>query len=200
MHNRLMTPADILHYSAFTTSPEGGNPAGVVLDAASLKDSDVQAIAADVGYSETAFITHASESDLRVRYFAPEGEVDFCGHATIATPAALAERHGSQDYAFNTNIGKVDVRSDVDAGRAIGSFDISEVSRHPLDENDLELLLDLLGWSNEYLHPDYPPAIGFNGNRHPILVTDDRARLSSLDYDFSVLQEVSRERRWTRCN
>ena len=48
---------EILRYAAFTERPEGGNPAGVVLDASGLDDAAMQAIAADVGYSETAFVT-----------------------------------------------------------------------------------------------------------------------------------------------
>lgn len=44
----------ILRYSAFTTRPEGGNPAGVVLDARGLDDEQMQKIATSVGYSETA--------------------------------------------------------------------------------------------------------------------------------------------------
>ena len=42
-------PPEILRYAAFTSTPEGGNPAGVVLDAAALDDTDMQRIAAEVG-------------------------------------------------------------------------------------------------------------------------------------------------------
>ena len=55
-----MTPA-VLRYSAFTTDPSGGNPAGVVLDARGLSDDAMQRIAADVGYSETAFLLPRAE-------------------------------------------------------------------------------------------------------------------------------------------
>ena len=48
---------EILRLAAFTDTPEGGNPAGVVLDATALDGAAMQAIAADVGYSETAFLT-----------------------------------------------------------------------------------------------------------------------------------------------
>src|SRR3954454_11540282 len=86
---------EILRYAAFTEDPSGGNPAGVVLDASSLDASAMQAIAADVGYSETAFVT-ADHGDgrLSVRYFSPLAEVPFCGHATIATGVAWGERRG----------------------------------------------------------------------------------------------------------
>ena len=65
-----MTPA-VLRYSAFTTDPSGGNPAGVVLDARGLPDAAMQRIAADVGYSETAFLLPRADGELDVRYFSP---------------------------------------------------------------------------------------------------------------------------------
>lgn len=191
-----MISPEVLRYAAFTTSPTGGNPAGVVLDALHLDDADMQAIAADVGYSETAFVTGSPGSDLRVRFFAPESEVDFCGHATIATAAALTERHGARDYIFRTNIGAVDVSGDVEDGTATGSFLISEVGQRPLDDDDRALLLELLGWNREDLHQDLPPAIGDSGNLHPVLVAARRMRLDALEYDFDALQSLCRARGW----
>ena len=60
-----------------------------MLDAAGLDDAAMLAIAAEVGYSETAFLTAADGGRLAVRYFSPLAEVPFCGHATIATGVAL---------------------------------------------------------------------------------------------------------------
>lgn len=76
---------------AFTTRPFGGNPAGVVLvdDAQFPADQVMQQIAAEFRYSETAFVRRDGEADFTVRYFTPCGEVDLCGHATIATFGVL---------------------------------------------------------------------------------------------------------------
>ena len=88
-----MTAPDILRYAAFTTQPGGGNPAGVVLDAATLTDAEMQQIAIDVDDAETAFVTGATgDGAVAVRYFSPVAEMPFCGHATVATAIALAER------------------------------------------------------------------------------------------------------------
>ena len=100
---------EILRYAAFTDTPEGGNPAGVVLDASGLGDAEMQAIAADVGYSETAFVTAADDHDLTVRYFSPLAEVPFCGHATIATGVAWGERNGDGLLRLTTPAGLVEV-------------------------------------------------------------------------------------------
>lgn len=84
----MTTHPHVRRYAAFSDDPTGGNPAGVVLEAAHLTEERLQQVAAEVGYSETAFVTGPIERDgsgaIPIRYFAPEGEVDFCGHATIA--------------------------------------------------------------------------------------------------------------------
>ena len=82
-------------YSAFSDQPGGGNPAGVVLDATGLDADAMQAIATEVGYSETAFLVRRDgPAAFAVRYFSPLAEVPFCGHATVATGVALARRDG----------------------------------------------------------------------------------------------------------
>src|SRR3954470_10828383 len=99
----------ILRYTAFTDIPEGGNPAGVVLDASTLSEGDMQRIAAELGYSESAFVTTRGDGAYDVRYFSPAMEVPFCGHATIATAVALAERDGTGPLIFHTQAGTVPV-------------------------------------------------------------------------------------------
>src|SRR3954468_18299440 len=85
----------VLHYSAFTsalaTDERTGNPAGVVLDADDLTDDERLGPAAALGYSQTAFVQRPGpDGARRLRYFSPQAEVDFCGHATMAAAVALA--------------------------------------------------------------------------------------------------------------
>ncbi len=78
---------------AFATTPFSGNPAGVVLDASGLTDTEMQRIAAEMHVSETAFLLPpmGGAATFRLRWFTPVREVAFCGHATIATVHALVE-------------------------------------------------------------------------------------------------------------
>lgn len=77
--------ADLYRLSSFPKGDIGGNPAGVVLDADLLSDAEMQEIATEVNYSETAFVSNSTVADFKVRFFTPVNEVDLCGHATIAT-------------------------------------------------------------------------------------------------------------------
>ena len=81
---------------AFTDRPFGGNPAGVVLlDGDTFPTEELMVhIAAELRYSETAFVRRDSDSEYTVRYFTPKAEVELCGHATIATFAMLHHENG----------------------------------------------------------------------------------------------------------
>jgi PhzF family phenazine biosynthesis protein len=84
----------LLRLTAFTTRPEGGNPAGVWIGDHHPDDGTMQRIAADVGFSETAFVAPARGERRDGRYVSPLAEVPVCGHATIAAAVALGEREG----------------------------------------------------------------------------------------------------------
>jgi len=76
--------------NAFAKTKEGGNAAGVVINADSLSEKEMGKIAAILGFSETAFLLRSDAADFRVRFFAPKEEVDLCGHATIAAFHTMA--------------------------------------------------------------------------------------------------------------
>jgi PhzF family phenazine biosynthesis protein len=183
-----MTSPAILRYTAFTDSPEGGNPAGVVLDAGTLSDERMQAIAAELGYSETAFATAREDGGYDVRYFSPEAEVPFCGHATIATGVALAERDGPGVLSFHTRAGEVPVATSGTNGAVTAT--LTSVGPHvePAPQQLLDEALVALRWSAEDIDPALPPRLSYAGARHLILSAATRERLADLDYDFEALK------------
>jgi PhzF family phenazine biosynthesis protein len=190
----------ILRYTAFTTDPSGGNPAGVVLDATGLGDDAMRAVAADLGYSETAFLTARDERRRRftVRYFSPLAEVAFCGHATVATAVALAERLGPGPLVFDTPVGEVPVDTDTGADGAVRATLTSvPTSSRPADPAELDAALAALGWRPEDLDPALPPRVAFGGVHHLVLAAATRGRLADLDYDFDALAALMRAAGWT---
>lgn len=92
---------------AFTTKPNTGNRAGVVLGADHLTTQEMQDIAAFAGYSETAFVLSPKDQshDIHVRYFTPTHEVPICGHATIATHFLRATTGHQSDYPLIAKTG-----------------------------------------------------------------------------------------------
>jgi PhzF family phenazine biosynthesis protein len=184
---------EALRYTAFSTDPAGGNPAGVVLDASELTDDDMLRIAKEVGYSETAFLTRTADRTYRVRYFSPLAEVDFCGHATIATSVALAERIGAGPLVFRTNTGDVAVET------APGTATLTSVAPHsrPATATEITDTLRALRWQETDLDPAFPVRVAYAGNDHLMLAAATRTRLATLDYDFDALGSIMRAAGWT---
>ena len=189
----MMPVMDVLRYVAFSDRPDGGNPAGVVLDASGLSDERMLEIAAEVGYSETAFLDGDD-----IRYFSPLAEVPFCGHATIATAVALAERDGPGERVLNTVGGPVPVitRRD-DQGRLTAT--LTSVTPHvdQVDAADVDEVLAALRWRRDDLDPALPPAIGYVGGYYLVLPVRTRERLADLAYDFDRLGAIMAARDWT---
>ncbi|AUG77669.1 phenazine biosynthesis protein PhzF [Kitasatospora sp. MMS16-BH015] len=183
------TAPEILRYVAFSTDPAGGNPAGVVPAAGGLDDATQLAIAAELGYSETAFLTPAGpEREYAVRYFSPLTEVPFCGHATVAAAVALADRIGAGRLLFRTKAGEVPVEVAPGPG---GALEATLTSVEPKVEEigaaELAEALAALGWAAEELDAALPPRIAYAGARHLVLAAATRERLADLAYDFDRL-------------
>jgi PhzF family phenazine biosynthesis protein len=191
------TPA-VLRYAAFTEQGAGGNPAGVVLDARGLDDVERLAIAAEVGYSETAFVEpSAAHGEYRVRYFSPQAEVAFCGHATIAAAVALAECRGPGQLRFDTLAGPVPVATQVGETGATATLTSVPTRTRPAQDEELARALRALRWDRHDLDARYPAHVAYAGNEHLILALRERDRLAELDYDYPALAALMAERAWT---
>lgn len=100
---------------AFTDQVFGGNPAGVVLLEAGMEfpsDELMRKTAAELRYSETAFIRTINEKEFNIRYFTPAAEVDLCGHATIASFCALQQDdmiNSGESFINDTLAGRLNI-------------------------------------------------------------------------------------------
>lgn len=185
-------PSDVQVHrlAAFTDDPGGGNPAGVVLTDEALTDDRMQRIAAEVGYSETAFLTPRGDGDrdVAIRYFAPSAEVAFCGHATIAAAVWMGTRSGTGTFTFHTVVGPVPVTVEADHGALLATLTSVPPRVDPAPPQLTDVVLGLCGLAPDRLDTRYRPAIAFAGARHLVLVVRDRDDLARLAYDFDRLK------------
>ena len=188
---------EILRYVAFSSDPAGGNPAGVVLDATELDDATMQVMAAEVGYSETAFVVPGADGVMGIRYFSPLAEVPFCGHATIATAVAHAHRHGVGSLVLHTRAGEVRVTTSLAEDGSLVASLLSVAPRSvAVSASDLSELLEALRWSADDLDPALPVRAAYAGAWHPVVGAASRERLADLDYDMPVLSDLMRRKDW----
>lgn len=175
----------VLRIAAFCDGDMGGNPAGVMIADTLPTESEMLRIAAEVGFSETAFAA-STGTGWRVRYFSPESEVPFCGHATIALGAALALRHGDGVFALALNHADITVE-----GRRNGSVIAVALQSPPTRSLPapvplVSAVLALFGYTHDDLDTRIPPALVHGGADHLVLALKTREALASMKYDLNA--------------
>ncbi len=175
---------NILKIAAFADDNKGGNPAGVVICDEMPEETEMLSIAKQVGYSETAFLKPFKDG-WRIRYFSQEIEVPFCGHATIATGAALGDRLGEGVYKlFLNNDGiSVDATKSVN-GRYTAALQSPGTWSGAAPQEYVEEILKLFRLTATEIDPNFPIRFAFAGAKHLIIVLKNRRTLAEMNYHF----------------
>jgi PhzF family phenazine biosynthesis protein len=176
---------DVLRIAAFDDGGTGGNPAGVWIGEALPPAEEMASLAQAIGFSETAFAAPAGEG-WRVRYFSPESEVPFCGHATIALGAALARRFGDGRYRLQLNAAAITVEGRVEGERVAASLQSPPTRSQPAPAQLVDAALALFGYAHADLDERIPPALAHGGADHLILALNSRARLARMSYELDA--------------
>ena len=181
----------VLHrYAAFTTNANGGNPAGIWIGESLPPEAEMQRIAAGLGYPETIFDSPARGLERKVRYYAPTKEMDFCGHATIATGVLFGETLGAGDYRIETKVGEVPLNVRRRNGRWEASLTSVTPRHEPAPAELLAEALAALRWREDEIDPALGPARIFAGNWHLLIAARTAERLAALDYDFERMKAL----------
>lgn len=192
---------NIYQVDAFTDKTFGGNPAGVVPDANSLSESDMQDIAREMNLSETAFVAPVDKDNFKVRFFTTVCEVDLCGHATIGSFFTLAKKgyispidNGSKKIYQETKAGKLSVEIFYKNGE-VDKVMMEQSQPKSLGKiEDLEELLLSMGVTKEDIgigETFVYPEIITTGLPDIMLPLKKKETLDNLSVDFEKLAKVS---------
>ena len=192
-----MTEGKLMRYSAFSAEPAGGNPAGVWIGSELPSPEEMQSLAKQVGYSETAFIAPTKGFSRTVRYYSPEIEVTFCGHATIASGVALGSIEGPGTYIFSTLVGDIPVSVSEQSGQIRAALTSVEPETAEATENLVEEVLKALDWAPADLSPEIAPIRAYAGAWHLVLAAGRLERLNRLAYDFGTLKSLMEREKLT---
>lgn len=177
----------VQHIAAFADGCSGGNPAGVYVSEAMPAESDMRGLAAQLGYSETVFAAPLADlNKYRVRYFSPESEVPFCGHATIALGKALAEQAGLGVFSLQLNEAQISVEVSEDNGFQVVALQSPPTRSHEADAVLLEQALALFGLRAEQLDPRFSPALAHAGADHLLLMLQSRQDVAAMQYELEA--------------
>lgn len=178
---------------AFTETPFGGNPAGVVLLGQALSFPDdglMQQVASELRFPETAFVLQNGPSEFTLRYFTPCSEVDVCGHATIAS-FGLMRREGiiaqGSVCRNHTLAGDLEVRVE---DQVMMQMTQPQVIVPLLD---IEYLHDIMAGMNVIDWPEMPVEVISTGLPDIIMPVGSVEGLNALKPDMDALAELSRE-------
>ena len=190
--NSLIINAEKMRYyivDAFTSEAFGGNPAGVVLlgqDTPFPDERLMVQIAAELRYSETAFVQQNGPREFTVRYFTPCSEVDLCGHATIASFEVLKQEGiipGDTLCLNHTHAGDLEVRA---ARQVMMQMAVPRFIERTVDAKRLYRIM--AGKSTTL-----PVEIISTGLPDIIMPVDSLERLEALHPDMEALADLSRE-------
>ena len=176
---------------AFTSEPFGGNPAGVVLlDGDFPNEQLMLQIAAELRYSETAFVRQLAVDEFHLRYFTPCSEVDLCGHATIATFGLLWRRGMVSDHSpivNHTLAGDLMVRIERQVMMQMATPKVVDKRVDP------ERLHRIMAGGSTPQWPDLPIEVVSTGLPDIIMPVKDLESLNALQPDMAALSALSQE-------
>lgn len=186
--------------NAFTNEPFSGNPAGVCLLDSPMDEKTMQAIASELNLSETAFLRQGKkEEEYSIRYFTPTVEIDFCGHATLASSKLVLDKLGKKKVEFTTHKG-LQLSANIEAPYIKMEFPLYETTDYPMNQKLYEAFgidpssssqfckeLDMLiievkdKASLLQISPDYQKALESSETIKELVVT---TKSEDADYDF----------------
>ncbi len=189
---------------AFTDKVFGGNPAGIVIlpDGGDFPDDEsMRKTAAELRYSETAFVKKLGDGRFQTRYFTPAAEVELCGHATIGTFYTLLAKGiitPGKTYINETLSGTLEIVVNEDS--VLMDMAKPQIFESIEGEEALKELYGIMGIGfegqgtcNEKPDVYFVPRKVSTGLTDIMMPVKDEAELEKIDPDFKALTELSRK-------
>ena len=176
---------------AFSAQIFGGNQAGVALPETTLSDALMQQIAAEFKHSETAFVQKEADGTVTLRYFTPAGEVELCGHATIASFALLRSLDLLQDGLHTAHTKAGDLTIDV-AGDTVWMDMAPPVLLRELPEAEWPALYEAYGLTVADRPEGFVPKIVSTGLADIMMPVRDHETLMRAVQNAPVVTELSK--------
>lgn len=166
----------IYFVDSFTNQRFKGNPAAVCIAESEQNTTTMQAIATEIGFSETCFIKKIFQGTYRIRFFTPKKEIPLCGHATLASSKIIFDSTDLAQISF-LNCENVELKIEKRDGKIVMQFPV-------YDTEEIEVphaLLDALG-IQEMVNARYS-----HNNKIILIEIKDTETLAKLRPDFQAL-------------
>lgn len=186
-----MAKVSVMVVNAFTYNGEGGNPAGVVLNADQYSQAEKQEIARLVGFAETAFVSRSDVADRKLEFFTPNKQIAHCGHATVAT------------FSYLNQIGELvsenSSKETIDGIRKIMLKDGKAfMEQKPqffksISDEEISDVMTSLSLSTDDIMDGYQPMITNTGVSFIIIPLSSREALENIKTDLETINRISEQ-------
>lgn len=171
----------------FSNRPLAGNQLAVFEDAADIPEHLLQALAQEIGYSETVYLTAGSGgADVDVRIFTPVSEVPFAGHPILGAAIAYARRTGARQVRLKTGRGVISVSVEPGEGGSYRGSMLQPIPTVSVAPN-AEAILAAIGVPRSQL----PVMVYDNGIAHVFVVLSNPDQVAALRPDFQALTQLA---------
>ncbi|NHN61739.1 PhzF family phenazine biosynthesis protein [Haloarcula sp. JP-Z28] len=186
-----MDTRQALLVDAFAAEPTTGTPTGVVPEADGLTDDQMQAVASELGATETAFVLPAEDADRRLRCFSPTKELAQAETAAVAAHAALYERGEIDDSEWTVATARGDVAVETKQNGMVwveqGRADITEVD---IPYSDVADALGLNAATLKDVGSDLPLVTAGVGESWLMVPVNYFEHLSALTMDVAAVDSL----------
>tara|TARA_R110002096_G_scaffold426421_1_gene636169 strand:+ start:60015 stop:60902 length:888 start_codon:yes stop_codon:yes gene_type:complete len=186
-----MAKVSVMVVNAFTYNGEGGNPAGVVLDADQYSQAEKQEIARLAGFPETAFVSRSDVADRKLEFFTPNKQIAHCGHATVAT------------FSYLNQIGELNSanssKETIDGIRKIMLADGKAfMEQKPqffksISDEEISNVMTSLSLTTDDITDGYQPMITNTGVSFIIIPLSSRDALEKIKTDLETINRISEQ-------
>ena len=188
----------------FTNKLFGGNPLAVFIDAEKLSTSQMQSIASEINYSETAFVLKPDnpKNSAKVRIFTPKSELSFAGHPNVGTgfilsknPELIPGEYSNEKLVFEEIAGLVDIFPQYEKDNIIKGCSIKAPSNFKISSIlPVSIIADCLSVSEKSISiKRSKPVIGGVGLDFGIVEVRDKRVLSSCRCNISAFEKAEKK-------
>jgi len=186
-----MAKVSVMVVNAFTYNGEGGNPAGVVLNADQYSQEQKQEIAKLAGFPETAFVSSSTVADKKLEFFTPNKQIAHCGHATVAS------------FSYLNQIGEVtnkySSKETIDGNRDIiienGKAFMEQKPQFfkEVDDETVNDVMTSMSLQVSDIKDGFRPTVTNTGVSFMIIPLESIEALKKIETDLEKIEEISEE-------
>lgn len=186
-----MAKVSVMVVNAFTYNGEGGNPAGVVLNADQYSQAEKQEIARLAGFPETAFVSQSDVADRKLEFFTPNKQIAHCGHATIATFSYLNQI--GELVSKNSSKETIDGIRDIMLTDGKAFMEQKPQFFKTISNREISAVMTSLSLSTDDIMDGYQPMITNTGVSFIIIPLSSREALKNIKTDLETINRISEQ-------